>query len=139
MYTDGGSRGNPGPAGAGVYITDEHGKELAHVGKSLGIMTNNEAEYEAVLLGLLTMKKKFGKDKVKNFDIQIRMDSELCVRQLTHKYQIKENRLIPYFIKIHNMRVSEFSGVSFMHIPREENKKADALANMVMDREIGFQ
>lgn len=133
IYTDGGSRGNPGVAGAGAIVKNENGMTLASGHKSLGIMTNNEAEYEAVLLGLSLLKKKLGKTRLKNYDIEVRMDSELVARQLSGKYQIKESRLFPYFIKVHNAQVSDFPKLSFMHIPREKNSEADALANDAMD------
>ncbi len=133
IYTDGGARGNPGPAGAGAYITDEAGKEIKGVSKFLGVRTNNYAEYEAVILGLSELKKIISKEERKNISIEIRMDSELVQRQLSGKYQIKEESLFPLFIKIWNMKVADFPEISFIHIPREKNKEADRLANEAMD------
>lgn len=133
-YTDGGARGNPGPAGAGVFITDTDGKVLKEVSKFLGRQTNNFAEYEAVVVALEEAKKIIPKTKRKDAKIEVRMDSELVQRQLSGTYQIKEPTLFPQFIKIWNMRVSEFPDVTFTHVRREQNKDADRLANDAMDR-----
>lgn len=133
LHTDGGSRGNPGPAGAGAAILDERGAVIREASAFLGVMTNNEAEYKAVILGLETLKKIFGKDKVKNLAVEVRLDSELVCRQLNGEYQIKEEKLVPLFIKIWNLRVAEFKNLHFKHIPREENSVADKLANKAMD------
>lgn len=133
IYTDGGARGNPGPAGAGAYIIDESGKEIKGVSKFLGVKTNNYAEYEAVILGLSELKKIISKEERKNISVEVRMDSELVARQLSGKYQIKEETLFPLFIKIWNMKVADFPEISFTHVPREKNKQADRLANEAMD------
>ncbi len=132
-YTDGGARGNPGPAGAGVFITDAAGTPISEVSQFLGNGTNNFAEYAAVLLALKTLKKKYGA-KTKSMTFEIRLDSELIQRQLAHIYQIKEPGLVPQFIEIHNLRVKDFPNLSFVHVPREKNKDADRLANVAMDR-----
>lgn len=132
-YTDGGARGNPGPAGAGVSIQDKDGNVLAEVSEHLGNGTNNYAEYAAVILGLRELKKMLGK-KTKETEVEVRMDSELVQKQLSGEYQIKEPSLVPQFIEIHNMRVKDFPHVSFVHVPREKNKEADRLANEAMNR-----
>lgn len=133
IFTDGGARGNPGPAGAGAVLFDEKGKTIKEASRFLGVQTNNFAEYEAVLLGLQTAKKIFGK-KVCNMEFEVKLDSELVAEQLSHRYQIKEKGLIPQFIKIHNLRVAQFPNVTFTHVPREKNKEADRLANEAMDK-----
>ncbi|MBI5138452.1 MAG: ribonuclease HI family protein [Candidatus Vogelbacteria bacterium] len=133
VYTDGASRNNPGIAGAGAYITDGTGKVLKESTKLLGIQTNNFAEYEAIILGLETIKKMFGEAKVKSMNIEVRMDSELAQRQLTGVYQIKEPTLWPQFMKIWNMRVAFFPKIKFIHIPREQNQEADRLSNEAID------
>lgn len=133
-YTDGGARGNPGPAGAGVFITDADGKMIKEVSKFLGHRTNNFAEYEAVVIALEEAKKIIPKAKRKDAKVEVRMDSELVQRQLSGKYQIKEPTLFPQFIKIWNMRVAEFPHVTFTHVRREQNKDADRLANDAMDK-----
>lgn len=136
IYTDGGARGNPGPAGIGVVITDGEDKILKEISKSLGESTNNWAEYEAVIAGLQTLKKMFGAAKLKNFDIEVKLDSQLVARQLSGEYQIKETSLFPQFIKIHNMQVKDFPRIKFSYIPREKNKEADRLANEAMDKTV---
>lgn len=133
VYTDGGSRGNPGLAGAGVVIANAKGDVIKEYSKDIGVRTNNEAEYEAVVLALQKIKHLLGKEKIKNMDIEIRMDSELIARQLGGKYKINEEKLIPLFIKIWNLKI-DFGKISFTEIPREQNKEADRLANEAMDK-----
>jgi len=132
-YTDGGARGNPGPAGIGVQIQDSDGKVLKEVSKFLGNATNNFAEYNGVLVALQTLKAMFGKS-TREMDVELRMDSELVKKQLNGEYQIKEPGLVPYFIEIHNLRVSNFPHLTLTHIPREKNKEADRLSNEAMDK-----
>lgn len=132
-YTDGGARGNPGPSGVGVYITDENAQVLKEISQFLGNATNNFAEYNGVLIALQTLKAMFGK-RSKEMQFEIRLDSELVKKQLNGEYQIKEPGLVPYFIEIHNMRVATFPNLIFTHIPREKNKEADRLANEAMDK-----
>ena len=133
LHTDGGARGNPGPAGAGAVITDERGEVLREAHKSLGKATNNFAEYSAVILALETLKKIIPVSKRKESEIEIKMDSELVARQLANKYEIREETLFPLFIKVHNLIISSFPKVTFSHIPREKNKEADRLSNKAMD------
>jgi len=133
IYTDGGSRNNPGPAGAGVVIVDGRGNSIKEISEFLGVRTNNWAEYEAIILGLQALKKIFGKEKLKSMLVEVKTDSELVARQLSGKYQIKEETLFPQFIKVWNMKVSDVPNIIFTHIPREKNKKADELANLAMD------
>ncbi len=132
-YTDGGSRGNPGPAGAGAVIMSADGAVIAELSEFLGNATNNYAEYAAVVLVLKALKKRLG-TKSKSRMIEVRMDSQLVARQLAYQYQIREPGLVPQFLEIHNMRVKDFPHISFIHIPREKNKHADRLANEAMDR-----
>lgn len=131
-YTDGGARGNPGPAGIGVYITDQTGSVLKEVAESLGNATNNFAEYQAVMVALQTLRHMYGK-RTKEMQFDVRLDSELVTKQLNNEYQIKEPGLVPQFIEIHNMRVASFPNITFTHVPREKNKEADRLANEAMD------
>lgn len=133
LNTDGGSRGNPGPAGAGAFIRNSKGEVLRKVHQFLGVMTNNEAEYNAVILGLETLKKVLGKDKTKETEILVQMDSEFVCKQLNGEYQIKEERIVPLFIKVWNLKVASFPKIVFKYIPREENSEADKLANLAMD------
>jgi ribonuclease HI len=139
LYTDGGSRGNPGVAGAGAVITDAANTVLKKSSRPLGLMTNNEAEYHAIILGLETLKKMYSKDKLKDLAIENRLDSELVMKQLTHQYQVKEEKLFPLYIKISNLRITDFPNLTFKHIPREQNSAADAMANEAMDQGVTTQ
>ena len=132
-YTDGGARGNPGPAGVGVVARTPSGETLFEGSQFLGNATNNYAEYAAVVLVLTELKKRLGKE-TKTTEVEIRMDSELVQKQLSGEYQIKEPSLVPQFIEIHNLRVSAFPHLHFVHVRREQNKDADRLANEAMDR-----
>lgn len=132
IYTDGGARGNPGRAGAGVVIQKD-GQTIVALKKFLGERrTNNWAEYEALILALTEAKKRGLAGK----DIEIRMDSELIVRQMTNEYQIKEEALWPQYMKAHNLLVAHFPNTKFTHIGREENKEADRLVNEAVDSGI---
>lgn len=133
LFTDGGARGNPGPAAIGVQILDGKGNVLKEVSEAIGNATNNYAEYHAVLRGLETVKARFG-NKTKEMQIEIKLDSELVKKQLNAEYQIKEPGLVPLFIAIHNLRVSSFPNLTFTHVRREFNKEADRLVNEALDR-----
>lgn len=132
-HTDGGARGNPGIAGIGVVAQTESGEVLFEGSQFLGNATNNYAEYAAVVLLLGELKKRLGK-QTRMHQIDVYLDSELVQKQLSHEYQIKEPSLVPQFIEIHNLRVSAFPHLRFIAIPREQNKRADQLANEAMDR-----
>ncbi|MDO8443642.1 MAG: ribonuclease HI family protein [Candidatus Azambacteria bacterium] len=126
IYTDGGSRGNPGPSALGVVIEDEHGKILKEYSHYLGEATNNQAEYEAVIFALQKAKQL----KIK--ELEIRTDSELIGKQLRGEYKIKDSDLQPLFLKAWNLRL-DYEKVNIKIIPREQNKKADKLANLELD------
>jgi ribonuclease HI len=132
IFTDGGSRGNPGPAAIGVQLQDESGKVIKEVAETIGNATNNFAEYQAVMRGLQTAKELYGK-KTKEMVFEIKLDSELVKKQLNSEYQIKEPGLVPHFIEIHNMRVASFPNLIFTHVRREFNKEADRLVNEALD------
>ncbi len=131
-YTDGGARGNPGPAGVGVYIVTPSGEVVREVKKAIGDNTNNFAEYHGVLLALQTLKQIYS-TKTKAMQFEIRLDSELVKKQLNAEYQIKEVTLVPIFIEIHNLRVSAFPNLTLTHVRRELNKEADRLVNEAID------
>lgn len=131
-YTDGGARGNPGPAAIGVYITDEAGVMVKEVKEAIGNSTNNYAEYQGVLRALQNLKQLYRK-QTKAMQFEIRMDSELVKKQLNAEYQIKEPGLVPMFIEIHNLRVANFPNLILTHVPRAENKEADRLVNEALD------
>ena len=132
VYTDGGSRGNPGPAALGVAIADAKGKILKTYGETLGVKTNNEAEYEAVIFALKKIKALVGGKRADEMEIEVRTDSELLVKQLNHEYKIESKTVIPLFIKIWNA-MPDFKSVKFVHIPREKNKEADRMVNLALD------
>ncbi len=123
---DGGARGNPGPAGAGVILRDIKGKVVAKHKRYLGHATNNVAEYSALVLALQEARK-FGAA-----ELQIFMDSELIVRQMQGKYKIKEPALKLLAQEVFKL-THYFSHVDFHHIPREKNKEADQLVNEAID------
>jgi len=127
MYTDGGSHNNPGPAGIGIWIETLNKK----YGEYIGIKTNNEAEYMALISGLKKLKQLLGKT-VKQAEIECYLDSELVVKQLNHEYKLKDERIQQFFIEIWNLML-EFKAVKFRHILREKNKIADALFNEALD------
>ncbi|HOC53749.1 MAG TPA: ribonuclease HI family protein [Candidatus Pacearchaeota archaeon] len=136
INTDGASRGNPGIGSVGIVISNEKGEILKKYGEYLGErITNNEAEYEAVIFSFKKMKLLFGKDKVKKIEIEFRSDSELLVNQMNGKYKISEKHLQDLFMIIWNLK-TEFGKVDFVHIPRERNKEADALANQALDENL---
>lgn len=136
IHTDGGSRGNPGPAALGVVFFDERGKMLKSYGKALGARTNNEAEYEAAVFALQKAKLLYGGAKIKKMEFEIRMDSELIVSQLNGKYKIEEEKLQPLFLKIWNLKI-DFGNIKFFHVPREKNREADRMVNEALDKEQG--
>lgn len=130
IYTDGGARNNPGPAGAGVVIID--GKKTVEFKKYLGSQTNNWAEYEAVALALHEAKKHGLAGRA----TEVRMDSLLVVEQMSGNWKIKEPTLKPQAAKVRAL-LADFPGSRFVHIPREENGKADRLVNEAIDEAPG--
>lgn len=130
IYTDGGARGNPGPAALGVVIGAPVNKGYS---KYLGKRTNNEAEYEAVIFALEKLKALLGALKCKTLKVLFKMDSNLAVQQLSGKWKIEGKTIIPLFVKIHNLRM-DFGELVFEHIPREQNKEADALLNQELNK-----
>jgi ribonuclease HI len=127
IFSDGGARGNPGPAGIGAVIYDDKRRVLAEISEYLGETTNNQAEYRALIAAL---KKTQG---LAASEVECYLDSELVVRQLNGEYKVKNKDLAPLFLEIHNLRLG-FKKISFTHVPREENREADRLANEAMDR-----
>jgi ribonuclease HI len=132
IYTDGGARGNPGPAGIGAVIQDGEGKVLKELSAYIGETTNNMAEYEALIRALLESKKMFG-ESLREMQIEVRMDSELVVRQLSGVYKVKEPALKEQFARIATMRLEDMPNMVFTHVPREKNAHADKLVNKAID------
>ncbi len=132
VYTDGASRGNPGPAAIGAAICDSKGNIVKSYSESIGKATNNEAEYQAVIFALKKIKALYGKEKIKKLSVLIKSDSQLLVSQLTGKYKIKEENIQKLFIQVWNLKI-DFKNVDFISIPREENSRADNLANQALN------
>ena len=136
VYTDGGSRGNPGEAAIGVVIRDEKGNLTKEYGEAIGIKTNNETQYPAVISALKKIKALFGKEKAKKTEVNFKMDSEFVMKQLNGEYKIEEERMQPLFIAVWNLKM-DFARVTFSHVRREQNKEADRLVNMALDSRQG--
>jgi ribonuclease HI len=129
VYADGASRGNPGPASIGASVQDETGIELATVSQRLGIGTNNQAEYRAAIEGV-RKARSLGATA-----LELRMDSELVVRQIIGRYRVKNAALIPLYQTL--VQELESTGpYTIGHVPRERNKRADALANAALDNKV---
>jgi len=129
VYSDGAARGNPGPAGIGVVITDAQGKPLSKLYRYVGQATNNEAEYRAVIAGL-EAARRIGADT-----IRLHVDSELVARQLQGQYRVKSANLFPLFRKAYEL-LRQFKSSTISHVRRDGNREADALANRAIDEAL---
>jgi len=139
IYTDGGSRGNPGPAAIGVIFCNEKNQIIKKYSEFLGEnLTNNEAEYQAVIFALKKFKALFGKKLAKNSEIELRSDSELLIKQLAGVYKILEPKIQLLFLEVWNLRL-DFKKIKFKLISREKNKEADRLVNEVLDSQAKTQ
>jgi ribonuclease HI len=132
IYTDGGARGNPGPAGVGVVVMNGEGRVLKELSQYIGKCTNNFAEYEALIRAFELIDRMYA-EKLREIEIEVRMDSELVVRQLKGEYRVKEPGLKGQFARVGMLRVSEMPNIVFVHVPREENVRADRLVNKAID------
>ncbi|MFH0852938.1 MAG: ribonuclease HI family protein [bacterium] len=128
IKTDGGARGNPGPAGIGI-VFEQDGKVIKKIGKYIGEGTNNFAEYTAIIEAL-TEAKKLGAKQLECY-----LDSQLVVEQLNQNYKVKNPELGKLFLKVWNL-VQQFEKVEFKHFYREENKLADTLVNQAIDQAL---
>jgi ribonuclease HI len=131
LQTDGGARGNPGPAGIGVVVSDGSGKVLEEHAKYLGVTTNNQAEYQAVILGL-KRAVELGASSV-----EVVADSELLVKQANGDYKVKNSDIAKRFLELKNLETQLGGRVSYRHVRRELNKHADRLSNQAMDEGSG--
>jgi ribonuclease HI len=129
IYTDGGARGNPGPAASAFVIYDDKKELIEKGGKYLGKTTNNQAEYRAIILALGRAKDLGAKE------IEFFLDSELAVKQLNREYKVRDPDLAPLFLKIWNLSIG-FKKITYTHVSRERNKEADATVNEILDKEI---
>jgi ribonuclease HI len=127
LNADGGSRGNPGPAGYGFVLKESSGRVLCERGGFIGRATNNEAEYAGLLAGLEAALEAGARR------ILARLDSELLVKQLNGAYKVKSRNLMPYFLKARQI-LERFESWRVEHVRRELNSRADELANEAMDR-----
>ena len=126
-YTDGASRGNPGPSSFGVVLFDADGRQVHSVSQALGRATNNQAEYRGAIAALEAALGLGARE------VELRMDSELVVRQLSGRYKVRNPGLIPLHNRIRYLR-KLFDSVSIVHVPRAQNREADRLANEALDR-----
>lgn len=126
LYADGAARGNPGPAGIGAWITDETGATVGEVSRFIGQATNNQAEYRALIAGLAHLLNQGARA------VEVRMDSELVIKQLTGEYRVRNPGLRPLHARAREL-AGRFVSITYRWIPRELNSRADALANQVID------
>lgn len=126
LHSDGGARGNPGPAAIGIVLQLE-GKDPVAIGERIGETTNNVAEYRALLRGL-EEAKRYGVT-----ELECRLDSELVVRQLNRVYKVRDKDLVPLFVKVWNL-AQAFRSIRFLAIPRSKNREADRLVNQALDQ-----
>lgn len=137
INTDGGARGNPGPAGIGVVVADELGKTIGLHKQYIGEATNNVAEYKALILALqkAEMGLRAKGEGLSDAELKIQMDSELIVRQMQGRYKIKEPTL-KLLAQEALLLIRKFKNVEFSHVPREKNQLADRLVNEAIDSEL---
>ncbi|MBI4035657.1 ribonuclease HI family protein [Candidatus Daviesbacteria bacterium] len=129
IYTDGASRGNPGPSSYGYTLSDGSGNLIYEEGKYIGITTNNVAEYTAVYEALKYIKGKYDRMKI---ELELFADSKLVVEQLSGRFKVKSEHLKPLIEKI-RLLSQQLGGVVHTHVPRAQNTKADRLANLALD------
>lgn len=128
LYTDGGARGNPGPAGSGYVLEASDGTILASNGRAIGVATNNVAEYQALIDGL-EMAVELGLDRV-----EVVSDSQLLVKQMTGEYRVKNAALIDLSLEARRL-AGEIGTVRYTAVPRAQNELADRLVNEALDAE----
>ena len=135
IYTDGGSRGNPGPSSLGVFIENDRGMVLDEIGEYLGITTNNIAEYSAIVAALnWVVKNKQQMPSLKK--VNFYMDSQLASSQLNGLYKIKNPKLRELLFEAKKKEAEIALPITYSHVPREQNKKADALVNRALDNVV---
>lgn len=129
IFSDGGARGNPGPAAAAAVLYEADKKEpVATAAEYLGETTNNQAEYQGIIMGL-KKAKELGADEV-----DVYMDSELVIRQLKGEYKVKNPEIAKRYLEVHNL-THDFKKINYQHVARDKNKEADALVNKVLDEQ----
>ncbi len=132
VFCDGGSRGNPGPAAAGVVITTTKDEVIGEYNQYLGVRTNNYAEYSAVILGLGQLK-----DSKELVQADFYLDSELVTKQLNGQYKVKHVDMKPLYGRVQELLAELDAEVSFAHVRRAFNTLADAQVNICLDAHLG--
>lgn len=135
VFTDGGARGNPGPSAVGVYIADESNKKIAGFGKTIGIATNNVAEYKAVIEAfdwIIENKKLL----LRNARINFFLDSKLVCSQIIGIFKVKNVALKDLLLDVRDREGQISLQIFYRHIPREQNTKADAFVNVALDEQL---
>ncbi len=135
INTDGGSRGNPGPAAIGVAFSDDSGNTIYSHKECIGVATNNEAEYSAIqrALEILVKSKWFKKNNNEGAEVVCRLDSQLVVEQLNGRYKVKQEHIKVFVDRIQEIIADCRLNLFFIYVPREENKAADKLVNEALD------
>ena len=126
IFADGASRGNPGPAAIGVTIKDERGRHITSISQCIGRATNNQAEYRAIIAALEEAIRLGAKQ------VDIKMDSELVVKQINGEYRVKKATLKPLYQQVKQL-LGLLEGFTITHIPRRQNIEADKLANKALN------
>lgn len=130
IFTDGGARGNPGPAAIGAVVYDAAGQELATLSACIGETTNNVAEYTAIVQALTKTATLVADPQT--YAITLKLDSQLAERQLNGAYKVKDAGLKALYNVVKTLEPT-FASVQYLHVPREENKVADKLVNQALD------
>jgi ribonuclease HI len=138
LNTDGGSRGNPGPAGIGVVFYGEDGKEIHSCRDCIGIATNNQAEYSAIIkaLQVLVKSKWFLLNNDDSSEVVCRLDSQLVVEQINGNFKVKNEGISVLLNSLNSIRKDIKLKLKFIYVPREENKRADKLVNEALDEKL---
>lgn len=135
IFTDGGSRGNPGLSGIGVYISDDSSETLAEIGKRIGTGTNNRAEYLAIIEGLDWVIQN--RSSFPNLsEIDFFMDSNLAVSQLNGLYKIKNADIRSLILEVRKNEAEIGVPIKYAHVRREKNRIADRLVNLALDNKV---
>ena len=133
IFCDGGSRGNPGPSAGAFVVVDSRGKVIHEFGEYLGTNTNNFAEYRALVLALEWLT-----DQKETFDVVIKLDSELVVKQTNGLYRVKSPSIFEMAVKVKALKERLGARVKVVHIPRAENHLADSLVNQTLDEHLNL-
>lgn len=140
IHSDGGARGNPGPAAVGVVIEEsienQESRTTKEISEYIGEATNNQAEYQAVIEALKWISKNGMPKGKEDINAEFLLDSELVVKQLNGEYKIKNEGLKPLFWEIRDLITTIGGTISFSHIRREQNIEADKLVNEALDRQL---